>query len=121
MPRITHFEICADDLSRAQNFYSKIFGWKFDKWDGPNEYWMAKTGDDKQPEINGGLMKRMPGQPEGMINYIEVLSVDEFSKKIQSQGGKIYKPKTPIPGVGHFAMCADTEENVFAIIELDKK
>ena len=121
MPRITHFEVPADDPARAQKFYSDVFGWKFDKWDGPTEYWMVKTGEDKEPGINGGLMKRMPGQPSGMINYIEVQSVDEFSKKIQSKGGKIIKPKTQIPGVGYFAMCNDTEENLFAIIQLDMK
>ena len=121
MPRITHFEVCVDDPARAQKFYSNVFGWEFNKWDGPNEYWMAKTDEDGQPGINGGLMRRMPGQPSGMINYIEVQSVDEFSKKIQSKGGKIIKPKTQIPGVGYFAMCNDTEENLFAIIQLDMK
>ena len=49
MPRITHFEVPADDPARAQKFYSDVFGWKFDKWDGPTEYWMAKTGEDNQP------------------------------------------------------------------------
>lgn len=119
MPRIVHFEIYAEDSARAKKFYSETFGWKFDKWDGPWEYWMTKTGD-KQPGINGGLMKRMSGQPNGMINYIDVPSVDEFSKKIQSKGGKIIKPKTPIPGIGNFAICLDTEQNLFAIIQPDK-
>ena len=47
MPRISHFDIPADDPKRAQKFYQDVFGWKFDKWDGPMEYWMVKTGDDK--------------------------------------------------------------------------
>ena len=85
MPRIIHFDIPADDPARAQKFYQDIFGWKFDKWNGPMEYWMAKTGDDKQPGINGGLAKRMPGQT-GVTNTIDVPSVDEFAKKIESKG-----------------------------------
>ena len=120
MPRVTHFEVPADDPVRAQKFYSQVFGWKFDKWDGPFEYWMTITGDNKEPGINGGLMKRMPGQ-FGMTNYIEVPSVDEFVKKIQTSGGTIILPKTPIEGVGHFASCTDTEGNMFGIIQLDKK
>ena len=119
MPRIVHFDVPADDPARAQKFYSEIFGWKFDKWDGPMEYWMTITGDDKQPGINGGLSKRMPGQA-GMTNTIDVSSVDEFSKKIQSKGGKIIAPKTAIPTVGYFAQCMDTEGNVFGIIQFDK-
>ena len=86
MPRIVHFDIPADDPARAQKFYQEVFGWTFEKWNGPMEYWMAKTGDDKQPGINGGLAKRMPGQ-FGITNTIDVSSVDEFAKKILSKGG----------------------------------
>ena len=119
MPRIVHFDMPADDPARAQKFYSEIFGWKFDKWNGPMEYWMTITGDDKEPGINGGLSKRMPGQA-GITNTIDVSSVDEYSKKIQSKGGKILAPKMPIPTVGYFAQCMDTEGNVFGIIQFDK-
>lgn len=119
MPRIIHFDIPADDPARAQKFYQEIFGWKFDKWNGPMEYWMAKTGDDKQPGINGGLGKRQPGQT-GMTNTIDVPSVDEFAKKIQSHGGKVIMPKMAIQGVGYFAQCLDTEGNCFGIIQMDQ-
>jgi hypothetical protein len=119
MPRIIHFDIPADDPTRAQKFYQDVFGWTFDKWNGPMEYWMAKTGDDKQPGINGGLGKRMPGQA-GMTNTIDVPSVDEFAKKIESKGGKVIMPKMAILGVGYFAQCLDTEGNVFGIIQMDQ-
>jgi len=119
MLRICHFDIPADDPARAQKFYQEIFGWKFDKWNGPMEYWMVKTGDDKQPGINGGLAKRMPGQV-GMTNTIDVTSVDEFTKKIQSHGGKVIVPKMAIPTVGYFAQCLDTEGNIFGIIQMDQ-
>jgi predicted enzyme related to lactoylglutathione lyase len=39
---------------------------------------------DKQPGINGGLMKRMPGQPGCMINYIDVPSVDEQNGQMKT-------------------------------------
>jgi uncharacterized protein len=119
MPRFIHFDLPADDVERAKNFYGKIFGWKFDKWDGPMEYWMTITGDEKTPGINGGLCQRMPGQT-AIINTIDVPSVDEYSTKIQSGGGRILAPKMPIPGVGYFAQCMDTEGNVFGIIQMDK-
>jgi predicted enzyme related to lactoylglutathione lyase len=118
MPRIIHFDLPADDPARAQKFYSEIFGWKFDKWNGPMDYWMVKTGDDKQPGINGGLSKRMPGQA-GPSNTIDVPSVDEYIKKIQSNGGKIIMPKMPIPKIGYFAQCMDTEGNIFGIMQPD--
>jgi len=119
MPRITHFDIPSDDPERAQKFYKEVFGWKFEKWDGPMEYWMINTGDDKQPGINGGLARRMPGQI-GMTNTIDVPSVDEYINKIVSKGGQRLLPKMPIPGVGYFASCMDTEGNIFGIIQMDK-
>lgn len=123
MPRPVHFEIASDDPAKAQKFYSEVFGWKFDKWDGtpsPMDYWIAKTGDDQQPGINCGLMKKMPDQAYGIINYIAVPSVDDFSKKIQSNGGKIIMPKMPVPKVGYIAMCTDIDENVFGLVQIDE-
>ena len=114
MPRVSHFDSPADDPQRAQKFYAEVFDWKFEKWDGPMDYWMANTGTEK-PGINGGLSKRMPGQL-GMTNTISVPSVDNFSKKIAENGGQLIIPKMAIPGVGWFAQCTDTEGNVFGIM-----
>jgi uncharacterized protein len=45
--------------------------------------------------------------------------VDEYSSKIESLGGKIIVPRTPVPGAGYFAACLDTEGNNFGIFEED--
>ncbi len=118
MPRVVHFEISADDPTRASAFYSKVFGWKFNKWDGPQEYWLITTGPDGQPGINGGLMKRQGPQP--CTNTIDVPSVDEYAGMITKNGGKIVMPKDTIPGVGYFALCQDTEGTAFGIMQFDK-
>ena len=119
MPRVSHFDIPADDPKRAQKFYKEVFGWKFKKWDGPMDYWMAKTGT-KEPGIDGGMSKRMPGQM-GMTNTINVPSIEKFSKKIMENGGQLIIPKMAIPKIGWFAQCMDTEGNMFGIIEMDEK
>lgn len=119
MPRVSHFDIPADDPKRAQKFYKEVFGWKFKKWDGPMDYWMAKTGT-KEPGIDGGMSKRMPGQI-GITNTINVPSIEKFSKKIMENGGQLIIPKMAIPKVGWFAQCMDTEGNMFGIIEMDEK
>lgn len=41
MPRPVHFEIPADDPARAIEFYRAVFGWTFQKWEGPMPYWMV--------------------------------------------------------------------------------
>jgi predicted enzyme related to lactoylglutathione lyase len=118
MLRIVHFEINADDPERAVKFYQEVFGWKIKKWDGPIDYWLVTTGPDNQPGINGGIMKREDPQAS-TYNTVDVPSVDEFTKKITQNGGKIVVPKMAVPGVGWVAYCADTEGNVFGIMEED--
>lgn len=119
MLRVIHFEINVDQPERAINFYTAVFGWKIDKWEGPEDYWLVITGEGNQPGIDGALMKRM-GPSAGTINTIDVPSVDDFVTKITENGGKIVRPKVAIPGVGYFAYCQDTEGNLFGIIQEDK-
>ncbi|HYL68588.1 MAG TPA: VOC family protein [Candidatus Limnocylindria bacterium] len=119
MSRVIHFEIPADNPERAVDFYKKVFGWNFQKWGGPQEYWLVSTGPDTQPGINGGLLRRQhPGA--GTCNTIGVASVDQAVANVTQNGGKTVMPKTPIPGVGYLAYCSDTEGNVFGMMQPDQ-
>jgi predicted enzyme related to lactoylglutathione lyase len=137
MPTIVHFEIPTDDIERAKKFYTDLFGWKIEKMPSsttnnnskltsaatgePIEYWMITTTDDKgnKAAVGGGMMKRQ--MPEHSItNYIGVDSVDEYSSKVEKLGGKVFAPKHAVPRMGYFALCSDTENNVFAIWETNE-
>ena len=118
MSRVVHFEIPADDPERATRFYTKIFGWKIKKWEGPMDYWLVTTGDKSAPGIDGAIMQRSE-IASTVVNTIDVPSVDDFIKKVTKNGGKVITPKTPIPGVGYFAYCKDTEGNMFGILQPD--
>jgi uncharacterized protein len=118
MSRVIHFEIPAGEPDRAAAFYGKVFGWKFDKWAGPTEYWMVTTGTEGTPGINGGMMKK-PGGITSTTNTIGVESVDAAVNAAVGAGGKNIMPKTPIPGVGYFAYCEDTEGNLFGVMQMD--
>lgn len=117
MARVIHFEIPMNDPDRAVAFYQKVFGWKIDKWAGPMDYWMANTGDPNAPGINGGMMKR--GNVQHTTNTLGVDSVDNAIAAVTKAGGKLVMPKTPIPGVGYFAYCEDTEGNLFGLMQAD--
>jgi predicted enzyme related to lactoylglutathione lyase len=120
MPRVIHFELSADDPERAVKFYDEVFGWKTQKWDGPQSYWLLMTGEEGQPGINGGLMKRSDNPlPTSTINTIDVPSVDDYTQKITEHGGKVVMPKGTVSGIGYIAYCEDTEGNVFGIMQFD--
>ena len=118
MPRVIHFDLRGEDTERAKEFYTNTFGWRFDKWDGPMDYWLITTGAEEEPGINGGFMKRERPE-ENTVLTIGVPSVDEYAEKVIEAGGKIINPKSPIPGVGYIVTCMDTEGNPFGIIEDD--
>ena len=118
MGRVVHFEIPAGDTKRAVAFYGKAFGWKFEKWPGPMEYWLVSTGDAAAPGINGGLLPS-GSTVKSTTNTIQVDSVDAAVAAVKSAGGKQLSPKNAIPGVGYFAYCEDTEGNVFGVMQND--
>lgn len=123
MPAIVHFEIPADDVERSRKFYSDLFGWKIEKWPGMEsgmEYYIINTTDNEGGKaVGGGMMKRQNPQ-QGITNFIDVTSVDEYSAKVQSLGGKIVAPKQAVPTMGFFAVCLDTENNTFGIWETNQ-
>jgi len=118
MSRVIHFELAADDPERAVRFYSKVFGWKLNKWDGPEDYWLATTGDSSEPGIDGAIMRRDPQRPP-VVNTIGVESLDDSVAKVAANGGTVLESKMPIPGVGYFAYCLDSEGNPFGLMQSD--
>ena len=83
-------------------------------------YWLVKTGNDGERGIDGGLMKKSNNLP-AMRNVIDVTSIEEYSEKVSSKGGKLLMPKTEIPGVGFFALFEDMEGNVFGMMQENRK
>ena len=118
MNRVIHFEMVVDDPERAIGFYQNVFGWKVNRWEGPQTYWLLTTGPNDQPGINGGMMQQQKDMPR-TINTIEVASVDDYVEKVTSNGGKVVMPKMAVPGIGHQAYCQDTEGNWFGIHQMD--
>jgi len=123
MNTVSYFEIQADDLERASNFYSQIFGWKFTITEGlPVEYFRIENSGPR-----GGLLKRpakTPTAEHGTNAYvcsIEVAAFDETAKKIESLGGLIALPKFAVPGVCWQGYFIDTEGNTFGIFQVDIK
>ena len=125
MPRPIHFEIPAEHPERAMQFYSNVFGWKFNKWAGPMDYWVISTGQAGEPGIDGGLMPRRGPGPADMqpvnafVCTVDVASLDAMVKRVTELKGGIVLPKMPIPTVGWLAYAKDTEGNIFGMMQMD--
>jgi len=123
MNQPSYFEIQADDVKRAVQFYGQIFGWKFTKVEGlPIEYFTIKTEGSR-----GGLLQRpapTPPPQSGTNAYVcsmQVESFDTVAQKIMDQGGKVAMPKFAVPGTCWQGYFVDTEGNTFGIFEPDEK
>ncbi|MEQ8523912.1 VOC family protein [Gracilimonas sp.] len=117
-----YFEIQADDLNRASNFYAEVFGWKFkENPHVPVEYFSIETGGTR-----GGLLKRPADTPPpecGTNAYVCSMEVDDFdakAKKILQLGGQIAMPKFAIPKTCWQGYFIDTEGNTFGLFEVDE-
>jgi predicted enzyme related to lactoylglutathione lyase len=120
MPTIVHFDISADDTTRAKKFYSALFGWKFETYPGPMEYSLISTNNlDGTPGVGGGLGKRSDPSQRGVLNYYGVESIEVAMKKVRSLGGKITTEKMVVPRMGYMVNCEDTEGNRFGLWEAD--
>ena len=123
MRKIVHFEIPADDVGRAKEFYGSVFGWQLQ--DMPEmEYTVVQTTDvDPQTQmptepgaINGGLVRRTANTPSPVLT-IDVDSIDDALKQVESAGGGVVLPRTEIPGMGAYAYFTDPEGNTLGLWE----
>jgi predicted enzyme related to lactoylglutathione lyase len=118
--RVVHFEIPADNVKRAQAFYSKAFGWQMNELPGMNYTMVGTTPSDqngrpKEPgAINGGMGKRKSPLKNPVVT-IGVDSVDESLETVKKLGGKVVKGKEAVADMGFIAYIKDTEGNIIGL------
>jgi hypothetical protein len=90
MDKLVHWEIPATDLKKAAEFYTSLFGWKFQSWS--DDYMLFDVEDG----VGGGISK-VEKMPEPCVDvYIGVADIPAALKKVEALGGKVEKPKTEI-------------------------
>ncbi len=125
---VVHFEIYADDPDKLGKFYTSLFDWTIEPVPGM-DYGMIKTVEtdakgmpSQGGGINGGILKRPAGyEGHTWINYVNVESLENAMNRAQKLGAKVMKGKTPVPGMGWFAMLTDPQGNPFAMWQSDPK
>ncbi|MDE1767980.1 MAG: VOC family protein [Candidatus Micrarchaeota archaeon] len=127
MDKVVHFEIPAEDISRAKKFYGGVFGWKTEdvkEMDYVIVHTVAideKTRMPKEPgAINGGMMKKTQHVKSPVIT-IGVDDIEKSIQKIEKAGGKILGEKQKVGDIGWSAYAKDSEGNVIGLWQSTRK
>ena len=113
MPTIVHFELPSADVDRAKGFWSGVFGWSFGGMTEPFVYLMT-AGEEPV-----GAIFQSDEAGSGPIVYMATDDIDATLAKVGEHGGEVGE-KQPIPGIGWFARCQDTEGNSFSLFQADE-
>ena len=120
MDKVVHFEIPVDDIERAKQFYSKMFGWDMETYPAMN-YTILRTGPvdkERMPKepgfINGGMMKRNDKVRNPIIT-ISVENIDKTMEMIKENSGKIVGEKMKVGDMGYAAYFQDSEGNIIGL------
>jgi predicted enzyme related to lactoylglutathione lyase len=117
---VVHFEIPADDVSRAQEFYQAAFGWNLNPIPEANYTMVSTTPTNEQGmptdpgAINGGMLKREPPVTSPVIT-IDVEDIDKVLEKIVTLGGSTVQPKESVMDMGFAAYFKDSEGNLMGL------
>lgn len=118
--RVVHFELPADDLERATQFYAAVFDWKINRIPalGATMVGTAPSDERGQPTgpgaINGGMANR--GVPINQpVITIEVADIETTLSRIEELGGKRLQEKTPVGDMGFVGYFTDPEGSVVGL------
>jgi uncharacterized protein len=103
-------EITVGDTKRAAKFYGDLFGWQFQDYGGPTEYLMASSSEDSGVAVTPG--------GTGVRVYFDVDEINDARKRVSELGGSA-DDAMPVPNMGWFAQCTDTEGNPFGLWQSD--
>ncbi|RJG09489.1 VOC family protein [Massilia cavernae] len=126
MSRAVHFEIQASNPQELIDYYTALFGWSFNKWEG-GEYWLIHTGPEDKPGINGGLLPRrgpVPDAMQGVNAFVITVDVEDIDDALEragkgGSGGAVCVPKMAVPGIGWLGYAKDPDGNIFGMMEAD--
>jgi uncharacterized protein len=112
--KLVHFEIPAKDVQRGIGFYSGLFDWDFQAYPGPFEYHMTRTSDDQ----GGAVHDAESGPIPGIFPYFDVDDIRAAGARVSELGGQAEEPG-PVPQMGWYCRCQDTEGNHFGLWQND--
>ena len=112
--KIVHVEFPSKDVDRAEKFWEGLGGWSIES--------AGMEGLDYrmfQDDGWGGAVYPQMEDEGGTTIYFGSDDIDADMAKVRELGGEPGE-KMPIPHVGWFARCKDTEGNSFSLFQSDE-
>jgi len=122
VPNIAYFEIPADNVDRAKQFYQSLLGWKIEpttagvdpEMVAATQYHDVIMGEPQEGTIHmGGMYRRQMSEP--ITSHVMVENLEEVLAKVEKLGGKIVTPTMDMQSVGLDAIIQDTEGNTIGL------
>jgi uncharacterized protein len=112
--QMVHLEIPAGNTQKARAFWGGLFGWQFQAFEGsPTEYHTTQFS-----ETQGGAIMEADGDKRGARVYFDVDDINAATARVGELGGAA-GDAMPVPSMGWFAICTDTEGNEFGLWQTD--
>jgi uncharacterized protein len=112
--QMVHLEIPAGDTAKAREFWTSLFGWQWQEFEGPMEYHTTQFSDT----TGGAIYVPDPPDKRGTCVYFDVDDINASCARVNELGGEAGEAM-PVPGMGWFAGCKDTEGNEFGLWQHD--
>ena len=117
-----YFDFTVQNLDETRRFFESAFGWSFEKYPMPYEYYRITAGSEDEPGIDGGVgaikdTQISGGKPLTQVT-IPVPNLDNSIKNVKESGGSVIEEKTAIPGIGWYATCAEPGGLMFGMLQV---
>jgi len=113
--QMVHLEIPAGDTAKAREFWGSLFGWEWQEFEGsPREYHMTRFSDTQ----GGAIYEPEQTGTRGTRAYFDVDDINAANARVRELGGEAGDP-LPVPSMGWFSLCTDTEGNDFGLWQTD--
>lgn len=121
---VVWFEIYVNDIDRATKFYEQVLDTKLETLGDPTDQGlkMMSFPGNMDSYGTGGALVQMQGVKAGNNSTIVYFDTKECSieeSRVESAGGKIFKPKMSIGEYGYVSLCLDSEGNMFGLHSME--
>ena len=112
--QMVHLELPAGDTARAREFWGSLFGWQWQDFGGPTEYYTTQFAETQ----GGAIYAPDPPDRRGTRVYFDVDDIQQGNARVRELGGEAGEAMA-VPGMGWFSLCKDSEGNEFGLWQTD--